>query len=468
MSITSDYNNQNHKNAKLYGKIPPQALDVEEALLGAIIIDKKGLEKVIDYVFPDIFYHPIHKEICKAIQYLFNHAKPIDLITVSNYLKNKGKLELIGGDYYLIELSQKVISSAHVEYYARIIQEKFLKRSLIKIFSNLINKAYDDTIDIFELLNTAENKIFTLSNSYIKKNYDTANILINKAIDRIKEIQSSNQIISGVPSGFHDLDAITSGWQKSDLVILAARPGMGKTAFILSMARNIIIDYQLPVAFFSLEMSSIQLINRLISSETGIPVDKLRKAQLSDSDWFSIYDKTKALKNNSLLFIDDSPNLSIFELRTKCRNLVSKHDVKVIMVDYLQLMVIDSYYNNKKFMNREQEISIISRNLKSIAKELDIPIIALSQLSRAVEIRGGNKRPMLSDLRESGAIEQDADIVGFIYRPDYYGFSNWNKSYNMDSCKDQAEIIIAKHRNGSLNNIRLKFISNQAKFINFL
>lgn len=453
--------------SKLNRKIPPQALELEEAVLGAIMIDSSGLNQVIDIIWPEIFYSPINQEIYKAIKHLFDKSQPVDLITVSNYLKSQDKLDFIGGDYYLIELSQKVISSAHIEHHVRVMQEKFILRNLITILSEMISKAYDDTVEVQNLLNLLENKIFQLSNCYIKKNYDTSNNLFIKAINRIKNIQNSNQDISGIPSGFDDLDQITSGWQKSDLIILAARPGMGKTSFLLSMTSNIIIDYKIPVAFFSLEMSSIQLINRLISSETGISLDKLRRAKLSDQDWVSVYSNTKHLQSDSLLFVDDSPTLSIFELRAKCRNLVSQHNIKLIMIDYLQLMVIDTL-NNKKFINREQEISIISRGLKSIAKELDIPIIALSQLSRAVEIRGGNKRPMLSDLRESGAIEQDADIVGFIYRPDYYGFSNWNKSYNMTSCKDQAEIIIAKHRNGSLKNIRLKFINTQAKFINFV
>ncbi|XOD68093.1 MAG: replicative DNA helicase [Flavobacteriales bacterium Tduv] len=441
------------------GKIPPQALDLEEAVLGAMMIDKKGLDQVIDILVPDIFYKPAHQEIFRAIQKLFHDSQPVDLITISDCLRQDGNMDLVGGDYYLIQLSQKVISSAHIEYHTRIIQQKFILRRLIEISSELIEQAYDETIDVFELLNMSEAKIFEITHGHLKRSSETAQTLIYQAIDRIKKVEATEGL-SGVASGFVKLDRLTSGWQRSDLIIFAARPGMGKTAFILSMARNIVAEQKIPVAFFSLEMSSIQLITRLIASETGISSEKLRRAQLSNVEWSQLYSKVKRLEE-SPLFIDDTPALSVFDLRAKCRRLVSQHGVRLIMIDYLQLMAADV---GGKHGNREQEISIISRSLKSIAKELDVPVIALSQLSRAVETRGGSKRPLLSDLRESGAIEQDADIVSFIYRPEYYGFSTWDDD-GATPCQGQAEVIIAKHRNGGLDNVRLLFINEQAKFV---
>lgn len=451
MKITSLSNKYNNK-------VLPHALDLEEAVLGAIIIDKNGLSKIIDIITPNIFYKNEHRIIFSSIQKLFYNNEPIDLNTVSNFLRQNGKLEFIGGDYYLMQLTQKVMSSAHIEYHSRIIQQKFIMRSLIELSNDIISKAYDETNDIFGILNYSESKIFEITHNNLKKNFETAQNLIYQAIDKIKKVEKTNGI-SGISSGFKKIDEITSGWQNSDLIILAGRPGMGKTAFMLSMARNIVIEDNIPVAIFSLEMSSIQIINRLISYETGISSEKIRRAKLSKNDWNTLYKRINKLEN-SPLFIDDTPSLSIFELRTKCRRLVSQHNIRLIMIDYLQLM--GSNINFKH--NREQEISLISRSLKSIAKELDIPIIALSQLSRAVEIRGGNKRPLLSDLRESGAIEQDADIVSFIYRPDYYGFINWDNE-DGSPCKGQSEIIIAKHRNGSLGNVRMEFIIEQAKFI---
>ncbi|WP_185872106.1 replicative DNA helicase [Blattabacterium cuenoti] len=443
-------------------KIPPQALDLEEAIIGAIMIDKKGLDEVIDILFPEVFYKKKHQYIFESVQKLYHNSKPIDLYTVSNELNKSGKLELIGGELYLIKLTQKVISSAHIEYHSRIVLQKFILRKLISISSDIIQKCYEKSTDIFDLLDYAESKLFEINQKYfVTKKYETTQGLIKKAIDKIKKVEKEG--LSGISSGFYKMDKIISGWQNSDLIILASRPGMGKTTFMLSMVKNIVIEQKIPVLIFSLEMSSIQLITKLISSETGISSEKIKKANLDKFDWECLNNKTKNLKN-APLFIDDTPSLSIFSFRTKCRRLISQHGVKLIFIDYLQLMVIND--NGSKLQNREQEISVISRNLKSLAKELDIPIIALSQLSRAVETRGGSKRPLLSDLRESGAIEQDADIVLFIYRPEYYGFKIWDSDENNDSCIGQAEIIIAKHRNGGLDKFRLKFISDQAKFVN--
>lgn len=442
------------------GKIPPQAVDLEEAVLGAMMIDKKGLNETIEILQEDFFYRPEHQYIFSAITTLFNESQPIDLLTVSNQLRKDGKLESVGGDYYLIGLTQKVSSSAHIEFHARVIQEKYVLRKLIEISSNIIDKSYDDTTDIFELLDESESEIFKITDGSLKSSYMDSKTLVYQAIEQIKAM-SQKEGLSGVPSGFTQVDKITSGWQNSDLIILAARPGMGKTAFVLSMAKNIAVDYKMPVAVFSLEMSSVQLITRLIVGETGIQSDKIRKGNLTDAEWKQLYTKVKGLEN-APLFIDDTPALNVFDLRAKCRRLVSQHGVRLIIIDYLQLMTTKDKGSSG---NREQEISMISRSLKAIAKELNVPVIALSQLSRAVETRSGSKRPLLSDLRESGAIEQDADIVTFIYRPEYYKLDHWDDDESTP-CAGQAEFIIAKHRNGALENIRLRFISDQAKFDN--
>ena len=440
------------------GKLPPQAVDLEEAVLGAMMIDKKGLNETIEILQEEFFYRPEHQYIFAAITTLFNESQPIDLLTVSNQLRKDGKLDSVGGDYYLIGLTQKVSTSAHIEFHARVIQEKYVLRKLIEISSNIIDKSYDDTTDIFELLDEAESEIFKITDGSLKSSYMDSKTLVFQAIEQIKAM-SEKEGLSGVPSGFTEIDKITSGWQASDLVILAARPGMGKTAFVLSMAKNIAVDNKMPVAVFSLEMSSVQLITRLIVGETGIKSDKIKKGTLTDAEWKQLYTKVKGLEN-APLYIDDTPALNVFDLRAKCRRLVSQHGVKLIIIDYLQLMTTR---DKGASGNREQEISTISRSLKAIAKELNVPVIALSQLSRAVETRGGNKRPLLSDLRESGAIEQDADIVTFIYRPEYYKLDHWDDE-EATPCAGQAEFIIAKHRNGALENVRLRFIGDQAKF----
>ena len=379
-------------------------------------------------------------------------------MTVSSELRKKGKLEAVGGEFYLVQLSQRVASSAHIEFHARIILQKFIQRSLIRISNEIIESAYKESTDVFDLLDEAESKLYDVTQGNIKKSSETAQNLVLEAKKKIEEI-SKRDGLSGVSTGFEKLDKLTSGWQPSDLIIIAARPGMGKTALTLSMARNIAVGKQIPVAFFSLEMSSVQLITRLISSETGLSSEKLRTGKLADHEWQQLNVKVTDLEK-APLFIDDTPSLSIFDLRAKARRLSSQHGIKLIVVDYLQLMTAGA---STKTGNREQEISTISRNLKALAKELNIPVIALSQLSRAVETRGGTKRPMLSDLRESGAIEQDADIVSFIYRPEYYNIDEWDDDERTPS-QGQAEFIVAKHRNGGLDNIRLKFVGHLGKF----
>ncbi|SEP36294.1 primary replicative DNA helicase [Flavobacterium sp. CF108] len=443
------------------GKLPPQVLDLEEAVLGAMMIDKKGVDDVIDILQPDAFYKDAHKHIFEAILQLFTETQPIDLLTVSTQLKKNGKLELAGGDFYLIQLTQKIASSAHIEFHSRIILQKFIQRSLIRISSEIIEESYDETTDVFDLLDKAESKLYEVTQGNIKRSSETAQSLVLQAKKRIEEI-AGKEGLSGIATGFEKLDQVTSGWQPSDLIIIAARPGMGKTAFVLSMARNVAIQFGHAVAVFSLEMASVQLITRLISSETGLSSEKLRTGKLEKHEWEQLSTKVKDLEK-APLFIDDTPSLSIFDLRAKCRRLASQHGIRLIIIDYLQLMTAGG--NGKGGGNREQEISTISRNLKALAKELNVPVIALSQLSRAVETRGSSKRPLLSDLRESGAIEQDADIVSFIYRPEYYKIEEWDDDEQSPTA-GQAEFIIAKHRNGGLENIRLKFLGHLGKFDN--
>ncbi|WBL21571.1 replicative DNA helicase [Zunongwangia sp. HRR-M8] len=461
IATSKGYNNQNANVISLEkGKIPPQAVDLEEVVLGAMMIDKKGVDEIIDILHPDAFYKNSHKLIYEAIFKLFENTEAIDLLTVSNQLKKDGNFEKAGGDYYLIQLTQRVSSSAHIEFHARIILQKYIQRSLIKISSEIIEESYDESVDVFDLLDSAEAKLYEVTQGNIKKSTESAQSLVIQAKARIQEI-SNKEGLSGVPSGFDKLDELTSGWQPSDLIIVAARPGMGKTALTLSMARNIAVGQGIPVAFFSLEMSSVQLITRLISSETGLSSEKLRTGNLEKHEWEQLNVKVKDLEK-APLFIDDTPSLSIFDLRAKARRLASQFGIKLIVIDYLQLMTAGG---TQKGGNREQEISTISRNLKALAKELSVPVIALSQLSRAVETRGGSKRPLLSDLRESGAIEQDADIVSFIYRPEYYKIEEWDDEERSPT-EGQGEFIVAKHRNGGLENIRLKFIGHLGKFDN--
>ena len=439
------------------GRVPPQAIELEEAILGALLIDRDALSKVIDILSPESFYVDSHQKIFEVITQLFGDSDPIDILTVSQRLKKEGELNNIGGDAKLIGLSTRVSSSAHIEFHSRIVVQKHIQRELIRISHNMIEQAYDETNDVLELLDTAEQNLFNISQGNLKKNYEGSFELVKQALQKIEDI-SKKEGLSGVPSGFKGVDRVTAGWQKSDLIIIASRPGMGKTALSLSMARNMAIDHKIPIGVFSLEMSSVQLITRLISSETGIGAEKLRKGNLEPIEWQQLSSKVKKLED-APIYIDDTPGLSIFDLRAKCRRLVAQHKVQIIVIDYLQLMTAGVTKSNG---NREQEISTISRSLKSIAKELEIPVIALSQLSRAVETRGGSKRPLLSDLRESGAIEQDADIVSFIYRPEYYQIHEWDDDGS--PCDGQAELIVAKHRNGSLEKVRLRFEGSMAKF----
>jgi replicative DNA helicase len=441
-----------------HGKIPPQAVELEEAVLGALMLEKDALSAVIDILASEVFYKEQHQKIFNAIKNLFGKSEPVDILTVTNELKSTGELEIAGGAYYLTQLTNRVASSANIEQHSRIIIQKHIQRELIRLSSEVIKDAFEDTTDVFELLDKAESNLFKVSENNLRRNYDQMPELVKNAIDEIQKAKDQDGNLRGIPSGFTDIDRVTSGWQKSDLIILASRPGMGKTAFALTMARNMAVDFKKPVAVFSLEMSSVQLVTRLIAAESSLPADKLRKGDLKDFEWHQLNTKITKLID-APIYIDDTPALSIFELRAKCRRLKAQHDIEMVFVDYLQLMTsaVDS-----RSGNREQEISNISRSLKSLAKELDIPILALSQLSRAVETRGGSKKPILSDLRESGAIEQDADLVLFIYRPEYYKIDEDEEG---NTTAGVAEIGIAKHRNGALADIKLRFINELAKFV---
>lgn len=439
------------------GKLPPQAVDLEEAVLGALMLERDALTSVIDILKPESFYKDSNKAIFEAIVDLFNNSEPVDLLTVTSQLRKNGKLEIVGGAYYITELTTRVNSAANIEYHARIIAEQSIKRELIKVSSEIQHDAYEDTTDVFQLLDKTEQALFEISESHIRKNYSDMNSLMREAIEELEARKKHKDGLTGVASGFTALDRVTSGWQPSDLVIIAARPGMGKTAFVVSAMRNAAVDFNHAVGIFSLEMSSIQLVNRLISAESELDSEKIKKGDLKDYEWEQLVHKTHKL-TSAPIFIDDTPGLSILELRAKCRRLKAQHDVRLIIIDYLQLMSGDS---SKGSGNREQEIASISRALKGIAKELNVPVIALSQLSRAVETRGGDKRPQLSDLRESGSIEQDADMVMFLYRPEYYGIT---EDENGMPTNGTGEVIIAKHRNGSLENVQLKFIGRFTKF----
>jgi replicative DNA helicase len=357
------------------------------------------------------------------------------------------------------ELTFRVNSAANIEYHARIVSEQALKRALIAMSSTILRDAYEDTTDVFELLDRAEQSLFKISESNIKKNYADMSTIVRMALNEL-ETKKNQEGLTGVPSGFTNLDRVTSGWQPTELIILAARPAMGKTAFVVSALRNAAVDHGKPVAIFSLEMSSVQLVNRLISAEAEIDSEKIRKGTLAPHEWTQLHHKIQRL-TEAPIFIDDTPALSILELRAKCRRLKAQHDIQMVVIDYLQLMSGDTSGGGRPGGNREQEIASISRALKNLAKELNVPVIALSQLSRAVETRGGDKKPQLSDLRESGSIEQDADMVCFLYRPEYY---NITADENGNSTAGVGEVIIAKNRSGSLDTIQLRFISKFTKF----
>ena len=463
-AMAKQYNKYSKNNQEAFekltgieGTVPPQAIELEQAVLGALMLERDAIIDVQEYVKAETFYLEEHRTIFKAIQALSFDMKAIDLYTVTERLKAQKELQKVGGAAYLAELTQKVASAAHIEFHAKIIAQKYVQRELIRSATEIERRSYDDEVDVTELIGFAEQEIFRVSEGNVKRSVQSASDILRKALAQIEEASKTAGEYNGVRSGFTDIDAVTLGWQPSDLIIIAARPSMGKTAFVLTMARNMAVELKTPVAFFSLEMSSVQLMNRLIVAETQLNPKDLRTGNLTPAQWTHLESQTVEL-GRSPLYIDDTPALSVYEFRSKARRLKTQYDIQLIIIDYLQLMTAATPETRG---NREQEVSLISRTLKAIAKELNVPIIALSQLSRNVENRGGSKRPQLSDLRESGAIEQDADVVAFIHRPEYYGLTT--DENNMPTA-GMAEIIIAKHRNGEVTDVPLRFIKEQAKF----
>jgi replicative DNA helicase len=446
----------------MYGKVPPQAKDIEEAVLGAIMLEKSAFDTVVEILKPECFYVDSHQKIFQAMSGLAQKNQPIDILTVVEELRFREELEFVGGPYYITKLTNSVVSAANIETHARIIMQKFIQRELIRISGEIIGDAYEDSTDVFDLLDDAESKLFEITNNHLRKNFDSIDTVLVKTIQRIEDLRHKNEDITGVPSGFHSLDYVTYGWQPTDLIILAARPSVGKTAFALNLARNAALHASkpTPIAFFSLEMSAAQLVQRILSAESEIWLEKIARGKLEEHEMKQLYAKGIQRLAQAPIFIDDTAALNIFEFRAKCRRLKNKHNVGLIIIDYLQLM---SGTGDNKNSNREQEISRISRDLKSLAKELSVPIIALSQLSREVEKRKeGSKMPQLSDLRESGAIEQDADLVMFLYRPEYYDI---NANEMGESNRGETHVRIAKHRNGSLETIKLRALLHIQKFV---
>ncbi|MCH5334948.1 MAG: replicative DNA helicase [Alistipes sp.] len=462
--MAKEYTQSSRRNREAYaeltetpGTLPPQAVELEEAVLGALMLEKDSIITVQEFITPEAFYTEEHRIIFRAINDLATELKPVDLYTVTERLKVEKNLKKVGGASYLAQLTQKVGSAANVEFHAKIIAQKYVQRELIRSATEIQRRSYDESTDVTELIGFAEGEIFKVADGHVKRSVQSSKDVLARAIAQIEEASKNESSFNGVPSGFTAIDRVTLGWQLSDLIIVAARPSMGKTAFVLSMARNIAVDHECGVAFFSLEMSAVQLMNRLIIAETGLSGTAVKSGRLTPEQWKHLESATKPL-GAAPLYIDDTPALSVFEFRSKARRLKSHNNIKIIVIDYLQLMTGGQDNRNG---NREQEVAFISRTLKAVAKELNVPIIALSQLNRSTETRGGSKRPQLSDLRESGAIEQDADIVAFIHRPEYYGI---NQDENGMPTAGMAEIIIAKHRNGEVTDVRLRFLKDQARF----
>ena len=443
------------------GKLPPQAQELEDSVLGALMIEKDAYGSVADLLRPEVFYKDQNRLVYEAIRELSAKDQPVDMLSVGEKLRSLGTLEKAGGAVYLADLTRRVASTAHLRYHAEIIAKKATARDVIALAAQIEEMGFDETQDVDELMQTAEAGIFEISQRSQKRDVTQIDPVIEEAFKRMEKAAMNTGSISGIPSGFHALDKITSGWQSPDLVIIAARPAMGKTAFVLSMAKHIAIDREIPTAIFSLEMSNVQLVNRLFMDVCELEGDKIKTGKMSKEDSKRLNTKINIMKGKPL-YLDDTPSLSIFELRSKARKLVREHKVQIIIIDYLQLMNAQG----SSFGSREQEVSIISRGLKGLAKELDIPIIALSQLNRGVEARQGveGKTPQLADLRESGAIEQDADMVCFIHRPEYYHLYNDDKTGK--DLRGLAQIIVAKHRNGATDSIWLRFRGKYAKFQN--
>jgi replicative DNA helicase len=444
----------------VYGKVPPQANELEEAVLGAVMLEKDKLAEVLEIIqSEDCFYVDAHQKIYAAIRRLFDKGMPVDLLTVTEELRKNNELEIVGGAFYVTRLTMNVVSSAHVEAHARIVMEKFIQRELIRISGQVIGDAYEDSTDVFDLLDKAESNLYEITDKHLRKNFKSLKDVLVSTIQEIEENKNKKDDLTGVPSGFIALDKLTNGWQKTDLIILAARPSVGKTAFALNLAMNASMNAskQFPVAVFSLEMGAGQIVKRMLSAVTDVSMESISRGKMEEHEFIQLTQRMNKLAK-APIYLDDQAALNIFELRAKARRLKQRHDIQLIIIDYLQLMQASI----DKSGNREQEISKISRDLKALAKELDIPIIALSQLNRGVESRKESKVPQLSDLRESGAIEQDADLVMFLYRPEYYGINNNEMG---ETIEGETHIHVAKHRNGSTDTLKVRFMKDYQRFV---
>lgn len=437
-------------------RLPPYSDDAEKAVLGSMMLDKDAVTQALPILEPDCFYNEKNKKIYQTMSLMFENNIPIDLITLSEQLQNSGELENVGGTYYLIEINNSTPTAVNVDHHSRIVKEKYLKRLMIQAAGEILEKGYDETTDALEEIDSAESKIFEIAEKRIIKNYKSLKDLSKEAFQFITHLkEKDNSELTGVGSGYNDLDSKLGGFQKSDLIIIAGRPSMGKTALALSITRNAAMEFNKPVAFFSIEMAAKQLVVRLISAEAKVNQQKIRTGRISDKELSTIIKKFDKL-SKAPIFVDDSPMLNLMELRAKCRRLKTEHNIEMIIIDYLQLM------HPPKAESREREISIISRSLKQMAKELDVPVVALAQLNRSVESRS-DKRPLLSDLRESGSIEQDADVVLFVNRPEQYGV---NVFEDKEPTEGKAEIIIGKQRNGPTGTVRLAYMKDYARFEN--
>lgn len=445
------------KSSTVYDRLPPQAIDAEMAVLGSIMLDDESVGKVVDMLNGDCFYRSAHRKIFNAALLLYERSVPVDVITLSEELKRQKILEEVGGSFYLTELAECIPSAANVEYHARIVLEKYLLRKLIEESASIAHDCYEGASDVYDVLDRAEQRIFSLSDKQLRSTFEHIDPIMHETMETIAKYHERRGLVTGVATGYTKLDELTSGFQPGELIIVAGRPSMGKTAFCLNLSRNASVEAEMPVGFFSLEMSKRQLALRLLCAEARVDAHAVRTGTLSEDQWPKLSTCVGVLAE-APVYIDDTPGISVLELRAKARRLKKEKNIKMIMIDYLQLM-----QGPRGAESRQQEISVISRSLKALAKELDVPVVALSQLSRAVEMRGGDRRPMLSDLRESGAIEQDADMVLFIYRPEFYGKTEDEEGRSLEG---MAEIIIGKQRNGPVGTVHLSFIKRWAKFEN--
>lgn len=433
-------------------RIPPHSLEAEQSVLGSMLLDKEAVAAASEVLQGEDFYSDAHKEIYEAILDIYDRSEPVDLVTLAEALRQRGSLEAVGGGTYISDLSMSVPSTANVRYYIRIVEEKSILRRLISASNDIIRESYEASEDLDIIIDHAEKKIFDISQKKNKRSFESIKTILLETYSRIEELTKNKGKIVGVPTGFRDFDMRTSGLNDSDFILIAARPSMGKTSFAINIAQNAAVRYQVPVAIFSLEMSKEQLVQRMLSSESNIELQKIRTGELTEEDWVKLVHAATPL-SQAPIFIDDTPGISAMEVRSKARRLKMEHDIGLVVIDYLQLMS-----GRGKAESRQQEVSEISRSLKALARELNLPVVALSQLSRGPESRQDH-RPMLSDLRESGAIEQDADLVVFLYRDEYYNPDTEKKNI--------AEAIIAKQRNGPTGTVELVWLGQFTKFVSF-